>query len=152
MPYVRDDRDTPLLWDGMAESINLFLPNGEAEYFCKEGWTAESTNRPSGKSPDGAVRSTTPAQTFMGDRVRKRRGDADGRNEAVDDETTGARLAAGAFPAIWFSVPTTIFRGRGRGLRLRGLRVHDLRVRGLRVRLNHRHVHPNEQWLWNSTM
>ena len=90
----------------------------------------------------------------MGDRVRKRRGDADGRNEAVDDETTGARLAAGAFPAIWFSVPTTIFRGRGRGLRLRlrGLRVHDLRVRGLRVRLNHRHVHPNEQWLWNSTM
>src|SRR6267378_5007046 len=154
VPYVRDDRDTPLLWDGMAESINLFLPNGEAEYFCKEGWTAESTNRPSGKSPDGAVRSTTPAQTFMRDRVRKRRGDADGRNEAVDDETTSARLAAGAFPAIWFSVPTTIFRGRGRGLRLRlrGLRVHDLRVRGLRVRLNHRHVHPNEQWLWNSTM
>src|SRR5882672_974993 len=30
VPYVRDDRDTPLLWDGMAESINLFLPNGEA--------------------------------------------------------------------------------------------------------------------------
>ena len=83
----------------------------------------------------------------MRDRVRKRRGDADGRNEAVDDETTGARLAAGAFPAIWFSVPTTIFRGRGRGLRRRGLRR-----RGLRVRLNHRHVHPNEQWLWNSTM
>src|SRR6267142_323412 len=55
VPYVRDDRDTPLLWDGMAESINLFLPNGEAEYFCKEGWTAESTNCPSGKSPDRAV-------------------------------------------------------------------------------------------------
>jgi len=56
VPYVRDDRDTPLLWDGMAESINLFLPNGEAEYFCKGGWTPLSTNCPTGKSLDCAVR------------------------------------------------------------------------------------------------
>src|SRR5712664_3362703 len=53
-PRVRDDHDTPLLWDGMAESINLFLPNGEAEYFCKGGWTPLSTNCPTGKSLDCA--------------------------------------------------------------------------------------------------
>src|SRR5712664_3611193 len=60
VPYVRDDRDTPLSWDGMAESINLFLPNGEAEYFCKEGWTVESTNCPSGKSPASSSRTRGP--------------------------------------------------------------------------------------------
>src|SRR5258705_6008113 len=60
VPYVRDDRDTPLLWDGMAESINLFLPNGEAEYFCKDGWTPESTNCPSGKSPASSSRTRGP--------------------------------------------------------------------------------------------
>jgi hypothetical protein len=26
--------------NGMAESIKLFLPNGEAKYFAKQGWTA----------------------------------------------------------------------------------------------------------------
>jgi hypothetical protein len=35
----------------MAESIKLFLPNGEAKYFCDQGWTAESRNSLSGKSP-----------------------------------------------------------------------------------------------------
>src|SRR5712664_1579564 len=54
VPNVRDNRDTPLLWDGMAESINLFLPNGEAEYFCKGGWTPGSTNCPTGKSAEAS--------------------------------------------------------------------------------------------------
>ena len=62
----------------MAESINLFLPNGEAEYFCKEGWTAESTNCPSGKSPDRAVQPaawkfqvfSSASSTFMMQRLK----------------------------------------------------------------------------------
>jgi len=29
----------PSRWDGTGESIKLFLPNGEAKYFLKEGWT-----------------------------------------------------------------------------------------------------------------
>ena len=34
---VRDDHDTPLLWDGIIESVKLFLPNREAKYFCAQG-------------------------------------------------------------------------------------------------------------------
>jgi hypothetical protein len=34
----------------MAESIKLFLPNGEAKYFCEPGWTENLENCPSGKS------------------------------------------------------------------------------------------------------
>jgi hypothetical protein len=34
----------------MAESIKLFLANGEAEYFCGKGWTERLENGPSGKS------------------------------------------------------------------------------------------------------
>jgi hypothetical protein len=35
-PNVRDDRDTPLLTRaGQPESLKLFLPNREANYFCK---------------------------------------------------------------------------------------------------------------------
>jgi hypothetical protein len=30
----------------MAESIKLFLPNGEADSFCKAGWTGEITRPP----------------------------------------------------------------------------------------------------------
>ena len=37
--------------DGMCESIKLFLPNGEAKYFSRQGWTANSQNSPTGKSP-----------------------------------------------------------------------------------------------------
>jgi hypothetical protein len=28
----------------------MICPTGEAKYFCKEGWTPLSTNRPTGKS------------------------------------------------------------------------------------------------------
>jgi hypothetical protein len=44
-PRVRDDREPPLLRDGMGESIKLFLPNGEAKYFLKEGWTMAISDR-----------------------------------------------------------------------------------------------------------
>src|SRR5713226_3885428 len=43
----------PSVWDGMTRLIEMFLPTTEAKYFCKEGWTALSTNRPTGKSPHG---------------------------------------------------------------------------------------------------
>ncbi len=42
----------PSVWDGMARLIEMFLPTTEAKYFCKEGWTPLSTNRPTGKSVD----------------------------------------------------------------------------------------------------
>ena len=40
----------PSVWDGMTRLIEMFLPTMEAKYFCKWGWTALSTNRPTGKS------------------------------------------------------------------------------------------------------
>ena len=36
-PRVRDDRETPLRGTGRLESIKLFLPNGEAKYFSRQG-------------------------------------------------------------------------------------------------------------------
>jgi len=49
---VRDDRDTPLKWDGMAVDIEVIWVRREPKYFCKEDWTAKSPNSPSGKSVD----------------------------------------------------------------------------------------------------
>jgi hypothetical protein len=50
---------TPLLWDGMAESIKLRLANREAKYFSLKGWTqrqdTKSQTSPSGKSVGPAV-------------------------------------------------------------------------------------------------
>src|SRR4051794_41561482 len=39
--YVRDDRDTPLMWDGMARLIVLIWVRPETECFCKQDWTAQ---------------------------------------------------------------------------------------------------------------
>jgi hypothetical protein len=53
MPHVRDDRDTPLLRAGMAETVNVIWGNREAEYFSREGWTDFRVRRffcPTGKS------------------------------------------------------------------------------------------------------
>ena len=38
-PRVRDDRDTPLVWDETAEVIEVIWVRMESEYFCKWGWT-----------------------------------------------------------------------------------------------------------------
>ena len=51
-PYVRDDHDTPLLWGGMRKVLDVIWGVWKPKYFCKEGWTPLSTNRPTGKSPD----------------------------------------------------------------------------------------------------
>ena len=53
VPNVRDDRDTPLLWTGTAETVSLIWGKREAEYFCAKGWTGFRVQRkfcPSGKS------------------------------------------------------------------------------------------------------
>src|SRR5450432_3648322 len=52
-PRVRDDHDTPLLWGGMRKVLEVIWGVRKQRYFCKEGWTPLSTNRPSGKSPHG---------------------------------------------------------------------------------------------------
>jgi hypothetical protein len=36
-PNVRDDRDTPLKWDGMAADIGVIWVRREPIYFCKGG-------------------------------------------------------------------------------------------------------------------
>src|SRR3982750_975237 len=41
VPYVRDDRDTPLMWDGMARLIVLIWVRPETECFCKWDWTGQ---------------------------------------------------------------------------------------------------------------
>jgi hypothetical protein len=38
-PRVRDDRDTPLVWDETSRDMHLIWVSGEGKYFCKRGWT-----------------------------------------------------------------------------------------------------------------
>ena len=38
-PRVRDDRETPLMWDETAEHMQVIWVRRESEYFCKQGWT-----------------------------------------------------------------------------------------------------------------
>jgi hypothetical protein len=51
---VRDDRETPLVWDGMAGDIDLIWVEREGKYFCKWDWTDDHHPAalicPSGKS------------------------------------------------------------------------------------------------------
>jgi hypothetical protein len=45
-PRVRDDRDTPLEWDGMAGDMPVIWVKREARYFCGQDWTGQiSLNR-----------------------------------------------------------------------------------------------------------
>jgi hypothetical protein len=60
-PRVRDDHDTPLLWGGMRKVLDVIWGEWERKYFCKEGWTPELQNSPSGKSIDRAVPAITPS-------------------------------------------------------------------------------------------
>jgi hypothetical protein len=36
---VRDDRETPLMWDGMAGNMDLIWDKREAKYFLRGDWT-----------------------------------------------------------------------------------------------------------------
>jgi hypothetical protein len=49
-PNVRDDRETPLEWDGMAGNMDVIWGKREAKCFLRGGWTAKSKNGPAGKS------------------------------------------------------------------------------------------------------
>jgi hypothetical protein len=50
VPNVRDDRETPLLWDGIRKVLEVIWGVWEPKYFCKRDSTPLSTNRPTGKS------------------------------------------------------------------------------------------------------
>jgi hypothetical protein len=39
LPYVRDDRDTPLFSGRDGGNVSVIWGNREAEYFCCDGWT-----------------------------------------------------------------------------------------------------------------
>jgi hypothetical protein len=39
VPNVRDDRDTPLLWDGMAKVLDVIWGVRKQKYFCRWDWT-----------------------------------------------------------------------------------------------------------------
>jgi hypothetical protein len=52
-PNVRDDREPPLLWSGMAKVVNLIWVFRKAIYFSRGDWTGIRDDSPSGKSVDG---------------------------------------------------------------------------------------------------
>jgi hypothetical protein len=59
---VRDDREPPLMWDGMAANIPMICNFGKSEYFCNRGWTsrpakhrARHTDLPVGSGDGGGV-------------------------------------------------------------------------------------------------
>ena len=39
LPYVCDDHDTPLLWGGMREVLEMIWGVRKQKYFCKRDWT-----------------------------------------------------------------------------------------------------------------
>ena len=38
-PHVRDDRETPLVWDGIGRNKPVIWVGCEADYFCIDDWT-----------------------------------------------------------------------------------------------------------------
>jgi hypothetical protein len=48
LPYVRDDRETPLCWAGMTRDIEVIWVWRESEYICKRAWTGKALICPSG--------------------------------------------------------------------------------------------------------
>jgi hypothetical protein len=48
LPYVRDDRDTPLLRGRDAVDVKVIWVKSEPEYFCEEGWTDKWVICPTG--------------------------------------------------------------------------------------------------------
>src|SRR3984957_12857663 len=47
-PRVRDDRDTPLEWGGMAVDMQVIWVGREGEYFLKRDWTSRIALKPKG--------------------------------------------------------------------------------------------------------
>src|ERR1700733_7767031 len=42
-PHVRDDRETPLVWDGTADDMQLIWVRRERKYFLTWDWTTQIT-------------------------------------------------------------------------------------------------------------
>ena len=59
-PNVRDDRDTPLLWVGMAGVVGVIWGNREAEYFCRRHWTKPCVICPTGNATGSGALARTP--------------------------------------------------------------------------------------------
>ena len=72
VPNVRDDRDTPPMWDGMARLIVLIWVRPETECFFKWDWTAQIRLIRLNKFRSGRTRRTTAqgvvTQAVMADR------------------------------------------------------------------------------------
>jgi hypothetical protein len=51
LPYVCDDHDTPLLWGGMGEVLEMIWGVRKQKYFCNEDWTTQISLRKHNKSP-----------------------------------------------------------------------------------------------------
>src|SRR5258708_10779970 len=51
LPYVCDDHDTPLLWGGMREVLEVIWGVRKQKYFCKRDWTTQISLRKHNKSP-----------------------------------------------------------------------------------------------------
>src|ERR1700731_3141855 len=54
-PRVRDDRDTPLMWDETAQDIEVIWVRWKQEYFCKWAWTRNWPDSLSGKSHSAVI-------------------------------------------------------------------------------------------------
>ena len=67
-PHVRDDRDTPLKWDGIAMISEVIWVWREEENFCRRGWTANgrfARQAKPGTAVDPAAAPLRPAANYM---------------------------------------------------------------------------------------
>src|ERR1700678_3108694 len=68
-PRVRDDRDTPLVWDETAKDMQVIWGEMESEYFCQRGWTGGQISGRTGRAvlPSLGSRLTLSASTALPD-------------------------------------------------------------------------------------
>ena len=99
-PRVRDDRDTPLLWGGMARVLEVIWVSRKPKYFCKEDWTTQIRLKNHDKSP--RMRDGPSTESGLKCEIRHARAcpghprlvsgaakkDVDGRDKPGHDETT----------------------------------------------------------------
>jgi hypothetical protein len=68
--HVRDDRETPLVWDGMEENKPVIWVACEADYFSRDYWTGQISLKwlkkfgcaPHGETDPATLADVTPAQ------------------------------------------------------------------------------------------
>ena len=89
-PRVRDDRDTPLVWDETAEDMQVIWGGRESEYFCQRGWTGGQISGRTGRAvlPSLGSRLTLSASTALPDV----RGAPSGRTERTETKAGSVRV------------------------------------------------------------